>query len=383
MASIFGSMPVNAAATKPLDDTSKRFAKTSQQVLEHQNASSTVSLFLENSMKNALLSRSNKASSSSKELSGGVTKNKESSTGFPVTQFSPHVNHLVQAIDIEKASMCLIHFHFTVSSPYSVPSIDCGNSKKQRGIYRDWCKVLHDTFANKERVLPGNVTFGVSPGDWTDPERHGYGCFGNSGPGGKFTITNFLEVSRMSRNKTFPTLPWEERYSVPVWRGSPWSKGKVNVTNESTVLEELIKNGRQTRRVEAVLFSREHPDLIDAKFASSRGISQKELWERNATNGLHKLLPFNKIPEDKYYSQYRVAVVFGDIGAAFRTGIHLSTGTAVVLHTIKNEEWFTRFMKPFVHYIPLAEDASDLNQTMHWVRDNPQEVRSQARPRVL
>jgi hypothetical protein len=181
-------------------------------------------------------------------------------------------------IDIEKASMCLIHFHFTVSSPYSVPSIDCGNFKKstRSNNYRDWCKMVHDTFANKERVLPGNVTFGVVHGDWTNPEEHGYGCFGNSGPGGKFTITNFLEVSGMSRNKTFPTLPWEEeRHSVPVWRGSNWSKGKVNVTNESSALEELIKNGRQNRRVEAVLFSREHPDLIDAKFASSRGTSQK------------------------------------------------------------------------------------------------------------
>ncbi len=36
-------------------------------------------------------------------------------------------------------------------------------------------------------------------------------------------------------------------------------------------------------------------------------------------------------------------------------------------------------MKPFVHYIPLAEDASDQNQMVHWVRDNPQEVRNVAK----
>jgi hypothetical protein len=235
--------------------------------------------------------------------------------------------------------------------------------------------VLHDTFANKERVLPGNVTFGVSERDYTDPEQKGYGCFGNSGSGGKFTITNFLEIQRMSENRTFSTLPWEERHNIPVWRGVSWTKGKAKNVNDSIVLEQLISNGRKTRRVEAVLFSREHPGLIDAKLASGFGI-KKKLWRRNATNGMHKLLPFNEIPAEKYYSQYRVAVVLGGNGAAFRTSIHLSTGTAVVLHTFQFEEWFTRFMKPFVHYIPLAEDLSDLNQTMLWVRDNPEEVRN-------
>ena len=32
-------------------------------------------------------------------------------------------------------------------------------------------------------------------------------------------------------------------------------------------------------------------------------------------------------------------------------------------------------MKPFVHYIPLREDLSDLKETMEWVRDNPSEVK--------
>jgi hypothetical protein len=324
-------------------------------------------------MQNVSLSGSNETDS--KGLDGGVAKKNESSTGFPITQFSPHVNHLVEAIDVDQASTCGIRFHFTVSSPYSVPSIDCVANSRFDRIRKEWCKVLHVTFANKERVLPRNVTFDVSHGDWTDPKRHGYGCFGNSGPGGKFTITNILEIRRMSQNRKFATLPWEERHNIPVWRGSSWTKGHVKVANESTVLEQLIRNGRKTRRVEAVLFSREHPGLIDAKLSSTRGILG-ELWERNATNGVHKLLPFHTIPEKKYYSQYRVAVVFGGIGAAFRTSIHLSTGTAVVLHTFRFEEWFTRFMKPFVHYIPLAEDLSDLNQTMHWIRDNPEEVRN-------
>jgi hypothetical protein len=185
----------------------------------------------------------------SKELNDGVAKNNESSsTGFPsITQFSPHVNHLVEAYDAKKVDKGCIRFHFTVSSPYSVPSIDCGHYVKSKRKW--WCEVLHDTFANKERVLPGNVIFGVSPGDWADPEQHGYDCFGNSGPGGKFAITNFLEIRRMSENRTFPSLPWEERHKIPVWRGSLWTNAHVQVANESTVLEQVIRNGRKTKIV--------------------------------------------------------------------------------------------------------------------------------------
>ena len=181
----------------------------------------------------------------------------------------------------------------------------------------------------------------------------------------------------MSGNETFPILPWENRSSIPIWRGSPWAHVPQTVTkeaNSSTVLDQLVRNARKIQRVRAVVFSYEHPDLLNAKFSGDRGLPA-ELLKWNATNGLHKLLPFNKIPKGKFYTEYQVAVVLGGVGAAFRTAIHLSTGTAIVLQKYVYEEWFTRFMKPFVHYIPLAEDLSDIGETMHWVRDNPDKVR--------
>jgi hypothetical protein len=36
-------------------------------------------------------------------------------------------------------------------------------------------------------------------------------------------------------------------------------------------------------------------------------------------------------------------------------------------------------MKPFVRYIPLLEDWSDLNTTMHWVAENTARVKEIAR----
>ena len=95
---------------------------------------------------------------------------------------------------------------------------------------------------------------------------------------------------------------------------------------------------------------------------------------------MEKLYPVDSfIAREDYYTQYQVAVVLGGIGAAFRTSIHLSTETAVVLQEWQFKEWFTPMMKPYEHYIPLAEDLSDLYETMHWVKENPTKVRQIAK----
>eukprot|EP00532_Pseudo-nitzschia_australis_P018244 CAMPEP_0168310708 /NCGR_PEP_ID=MMETSP0142_2-20121227/66973_1 /TAXON_ID=44445 /ORGANISM="Pseudo-nitzschia australis, Strain 10249 10 AB" /LENGTH=392 /DNA_ID=CAMNT_0008263549 /DNA_START=1307 /DNA_END=2486 /DNA_ORIENTATION=- len=85
--------------------------------------------------------------------------------------------------------------------------------------------------------------------------------------------------------------------------------------------------------------------------------------------------PVQKIPPRVFNSRYQVMVVMGGIGAAFRTADHLSMESAVILQDYPYEEWFVAYMTPYVNYIPLAMDLSNLSEILHWVRDNPQKVR--------
>ncbi len=89
-----------------------------------------------------------------------------------------------------------------------------------------------------------------------------------------------------------------------------------------------------------------------------------------------KLLPVDRISTNDYFSKYQVALVLGGIGAAFRLSRHFMTSTAVILQDLGYQEWFTKYLQPFVHYIPLAEDLHDLNETLHWVQVHPAEVKS-------
>ena len=132
-------------------------------------------------------------------------------------------------------------------------------------------------------------------------------------------------------------------------------------------------------RYSAVHYSTLHPDLVNAKFHAPLGElfnrKHRPLVQENATNGLHLLLPFSNLPEDEYYTNYQSALVLCGIGAAFRTTIHVSTEMAVVLQPCPWEEWFTRLMKPWEHFIPLDYELNTLNETMHWIRDHPEKVR--------
>jgi hypothetical protein len=77
-----------------------------------------------------------------------------------------------------------------------------------------------------------------------------------------------------------------------------------------------------------------------------------------------------------YFADYQVALVLRGIGAAFRLSNHLMTGTAVILQDFVYQEWYTKYLVPYVHYIPLSEDLHDLNETLHWVQDHPVEVKA-------
>jgi len=208
---------------------------------------------------------------------------------FPETRFTSHTNHLIELVDFEEQKKCrAAFFSLSVKSPYSIPTISCKGSKQN--IKKWWCKVLEDVFSNSSRVLPGNATLGISPGDYGDYKIWGRGCFVNSSQGGTFAVTNFLEIERMAVKKKYPVLPWEERHTIPIWRGRSWvrSINKKESNDNSTIMQYFISNDKK-KRLEAVLLSLRHPKMINAKLSRSGGGIPKELWDKNATNELHKL----------------------------------------------------------------------------------------------
>ena len=74
-----------------------------------------------------------------------------------------------------------------------------------------------------------------------------------------------------------------------------------------------------------------------------------------------------------------MAIVLGGIGAAFRTARHFAAGQCVVLQRFKFEEWYYKYLTPYVNYIPVQEDLKDLISTAQWIKSHPQRVKEIAR----
>lgn len=295
---------------------------------------------------------------------------------FPKTQFTDHVLDIVTNLNLANLKSCSFVFDFIVpnnTSSAAPPEIHCPKMEQM------WCSWFSHTFQN--RSIPHNVSLAIVTSDSFQPKNGENACLGNSSPNGKFAIPNTEEIGhhlfRLTRGTELKwnyqdDVPWENRSTIPVFRGSPrgYQFEPYCHRNPNVSYAELLNTVKG--RYFAVDFSVENPHLLDARFHT---VPKSGCFLHQETNGLSKLLPTNSIKEKDYYSRHQVVLVLGGAGAAFRTARHLMTRTAIVMQAFKFEEWFTQYMKPFVHYIPLAEDLHDLNETMYWIAEHPDQVR--------
>jgi len=303
-------------------------------------------------------------------------------TNLPRTQFTDNVLGIIRDLNLEQMASCPHYYSLKVQTPNSVPpEIVC-----QRGLGGDrvWCEMLEQIF--RSRPLPYNVSISFSLGDYSNPDIKDSGCIGSSSPGGKLVMPNMEDIQQMLEQKwarvTQPELyrwqyktdvPWEKRDPRPVFRGTAWPPPKYH---EGTCLKpnfDFSKLIGRHPRYRAVGFSADHPSLLNAKFHQiNREV--ESCFSQNDTSDFDKLLPVDPIPNEDYFANYQVALVLAGMGAAFRTSNHFMTGTAVVLQDFVYQEWYTKYLQPYVHYIPVSEDLHDLNATMHWIQDHPVEV---------
>ena len=89
-----------------------------------------------------------------------------------------------------------------------------------------------------------------------------------------------------------------------------------------------------------------------------------------------KLLPF-KSPKEQ--SDYKYIINVDGHVSAFRLSLELSTGSVVLLQDSKYRVWFRKYLKEYVHYIPIKEDLSNLYEQIRWCREHDAECKEIAK----
>ncbi|XP_043928873.1 protein O-glucosyltransferase 1 [Protopterus annectens] len=147
------------------------------------------------------------------------------------------------------------------------------------------------------------------------------------------------DLMRQDLEKSARKWPWAEKISKGFFRGSRTSE----------------------ERDPLILLSRDNPDLVDAEYTKNQAWrSEKDTLGRTPAKEVHLI----------DHCQYKYLFNFRGVAASFRFK-HLFLCGSLVFH-VGNEwlEFFYTQLKPWVHYIPIKQDLSDVSDLLQFVREN-------------
>jgi len=174
---------------------------------------------------------------------------------------------------------------------------------------------------------------------------------------GDYTITN--QMKKIYDELDLVKISWQERKKVIGWRGAP-SDGKYRLNN--------IQN---LPRLKLVLFSNLCSTCVDAKF-----VNPKKSAIVRALSGMD--ISTNDFIPPKDMLKYRyLASVDGSASAYTRVPWIMYSDSTMLFQT-KWVQWFYPAMRPWVHYVPLKEDLSDLLERYYWLRDHDKDAQIMA-----
>jgi len=74
------------------------------------------------------------------------------------------------------------------------------------------------------------------------------------------------------------------------------------------------------------------------------------------------------------HCKYQFLIDLRGVGYSGRVKLLLFSGRCLFLQDREFEEWYYSHLKPFVHFIPIKDDLSDLNDKYYWALNNSRKV---------
>jgi hypothetical protein len=127
-------------------------------------------------------------------------------------------------------------------------------------------------------------------------------------------------------------------------------------------------------RAKLTLFSYERPDLVDAKFTQ---IAQCDPDVPGILSEHHLLGGWVNVED---HLKYRYLVdVDGNSCTYSRCYWILLSNSLLLKQVSDNTQWYYKGLIPYQHYVPLADDLSDIFEKVEWSKEHDQEAQEIAR----
>lgn len=163
------------------------------------------------------------------------------------------------------------------------------------------------------------------------------------------------------RSFTMESIPWEKRKPTAVFRGGSTGCGVTIETNPRLKLSYLSKiTPPDTDGI----------PLLDAGITEWNLRPRKLKGEKYLKTIETKSLPFGLsgrlTPQEQ--ASYKYLINIDGHVSAYRLSLELESGTCILLVASKYRLWYRHMLKPFVHFVPVKADLSDLVEKIKWCK---------------
>ncbi len=164
--------------------------------------------------------------------------------------------------------------------------------------------------------------------------------------------------ARQNYNYVFNT-PWEDKKSMAVFRGSSTGEGVTIEDNQRLKLVYLSLQEDNNKYIDAGItrWNTRPKKLFGKKYLQTLEIDKLPFTLSNKLN-------------PKEQSAYKYIIHVDGHVSAFRLSYTLSMNSVVLLVDSDWKIWYSNILKPYVHYIPIKRDMSDLVEKIIWCQKN-------------
>ncbi|KAF7314185.1 CAP10 domain-containing protein [Mycena kentingensis (nom. inval.)] len=157
-------------------------------------------------------------------------------------------------------------------------------------------------------------------------------------------------------------IPWEDKAPVAYWRGSS-NGGQISGDNF-----------RAFPRFRLLNLARARSDLIDARMTEFTRSQCKEDCDADAIVAEYNITVDQGAapPENAFKYRYVVDMDGNSFSGRF---LPLLRSGSLVFKSTAFEEYFSDWLRPYEHYVPVRPDLADLEEKILWARANDAEAR--------
>ena len=279
---------------------------------------------------------------------------------------------------------CLKHMFTNLLDSREIPDVDFFLNRRDFPIHRKDGKHPYPDLAGDkfprykvpENPMPvlsmcGRESYADVPiPTWDDWNREvSLECSRNEKPQVQFNTT-YLGRDHRVYPDIYDSTPLVNKIPRAVFRGSTTGKGTTIETNIRLKLasmnstSDLLDAGITSFNFRPRIVSR---DEASEEFPHGRGVLDCIRKDSLDFDLVQPLTP-------KEQAGYRYVINVDGHVKAFRLSYEFSMGSCILLVDSKYHLWFSDYIKPYEHYVPVKEDLSDLIKQIEWCEQNLEKV---------